>query len=146
MCETERAHDESLCRDNCTALGELEGGSPGDDDAGGPGPDEEDSGGEPPPPACDPADCPASTGALSLPGCCAPEGTCGYSLQQMCIAANQPGEPDADCPPLDFMGVFNLPGCCRPDGNYGVQDDFVGFGCFDASALGGMSTPCDPIR
>jgi len=70
--------------------------------------------------------------------CCVGD-QCGLTssfLGGQCIEQNQPGKPDASCPPIDVQG-FSFPGCCKPNNMCGVLDTFLGLGCVDPSQFGG---------
>ncbi len=74
--------------------------------------------------------------------CCASNGNCGLTSQYLggqCVAKNQPGKADPNCPPLN-QGGFSLAGCCKPDNQCGYQDTFLGLGCVDPSQFGAPST------
>jgi hypothetical protein len=106
-------------------------------------------------------------GDIIVPPCCAGEGdaVCGLDLEPVtnfmplqsgCVALDQPGNADANCPDLFFNDpteLRDLPGCCTPEGKCGVVANLsllADFGCVDPRTLllgapEGEPQSCTPI-
>jgi hypothetical protein len=80
------------------------------------------------------------------PGCCRPDGTCGYDGSQIglgCVtmeevlAALEAGAGDAGdptCPDYEVMG-YKADGCCLPTGFCGLFDPILTKSCIDPATL-----------
>ena len=88
----------------------------------------------------------SSVMGMTVPPCCTPDNKCGLDLASLgfggCVEKDAPGNPDANCPPVDITGFITLDGCCRADGTCGSIDTFLGLGC--TLNMNDQSIPCNP--
>jgi hypothetical protein len=74
---------------------------------------------------------------ITLFGCCknSEKSLCGLVAPpfpispEACLAVNQVGKVDPNCPPLTVRVLGTFQGCCAENGTCGVYDTQYGFGC-----------------